>query len=200
MKPRAPAVTRALERARADRMPAIRSAAARALWPFTKETILVRDRKDWDHEVHVSRTIPLPKEGWRFQADPKQDGHLRKWYEPDFDDTAWTPIHIEEAWESQGHPGLDGVAWYRGAFDLPAKPDLLAVEIRFEGVDECAWVWINGRFAGQHDIGPEGWDKPFALDITGDVRWGERNRIAVRVEDSAQAGGIWKPVRIEALK
>ena len=74
------------------------------------------------------------------------------------------------------------------------------MEICFDGVDECAWVWINGRNVGQHDLGPDGWDKPFTLDITEEVRWGERNQITVRVQDSAYAGGIWKPVRIEVLQ
>jgi beta-galactosidase/beta-glucuronidase len=141
----------------------------------------------------------LPREGWRFQTDARQEGHLHGWYEPSFDDSGWSPIHIEEAWEPQGFK-YDGVAWYRGTFDLPAQPEYLAVEMRFGAVDECAWVWINGQYVGQHDLGPEGWDRPFSLDVTSALQWGQKNHITVRVFDSAQAGGIWKPVQLEVLQ
>ena len=53
---------------------------------------------------------------------------------------------------------------------------------------------------GQHDIGPEGWDKPFTLDVTDEIMWDAENQITVRVLDSKFAGGIWKPVALEALK
>ncbi|NCO35439.1 MAG: hypothetical protein AUJ92_14140 [Armatimonadetes bacterium CG2_30_59_28] len=198
-KPRTKEVNDLLEQARQDESGAVRDVAAQAVWPFFKETISIRDRKDWDRDIKVVQTIPLPKEGWRLKEDPRSDGHLLKWYEPGFNDSAWSAIDIESAWEEQGHK-YDGIAWYRGSFDLPAKPDCLAVEIAFGAVDEIAWVWINGRYVGQHDLGTEGWDKPFTLDVTKELKWGEKNQITVRVYDSAYAGGIWKPVKIEVLK
>jgi len=67
-------------------------------------------------------------------------------------------------------------------------------------VDECAWVWVNGQYVGQHDIGPVGWDQPFRLDITKNVTWGQKNQITVRAMNTAMAGGIWRPVVIEVLK
>jgi hypothetical protein len=199
LKPRTQEMNDLLEKARNDEFQAVREVAAAAVWPFFKETISIRDRKDWDHEVKVAQQIPLPLEGWRFKTDPKADGHLNKWYEPAFNDSAWLPIKIGQPWEEQGQ-AYDGVAWYRGAFDLPAKPQCLAVEMAFEGVDEIAWVWINGQYVGQHDLGTEGWNKPFALDVTKELKWGEKNQITVRVYDSAYAGGIWKPVTIQVLQ
>jgi len=197
--PRTAEVTALLEQARQDESSAVRDVAARALWPFFKETVSIRDRKDWDHDITVAQTIPLPKDGWRFKTDPNADGHLQKWYEAAYDDSTWETIAIESAWEEQGHT-YDGVAWYRGSFDLPAKPECLAVELAFGAVDEIAWVWINGAYVGQHDLGTEGWNRPFALDVTRELKWGERNQITVRVHDSAYAGGIWKPVSIQVLQ
>ena len=200
LKPRTQAVQDLLEQARKDESGAVREVAARALWPFFRDSIPLRERKDFDHEIKVAQTFPLPKEGWRFQLDPKEDGHLRKWYEAGFDDSAWDAIKIESAWEEQGHPGYDGVAWYRGSFDLPAKPECIGAEIAFGGVDEVAWVWINGQYVGQHDLCPSGWDKPFTLDVSAELKWGQRNQITVRVYDSTQAGGIWQPVSIQVLR
>lgn len=199
LKPRTQQIQDLLQAASKDEAQAVRDVAAQAVWPFFKETSSIRDRKDWDHDIKVSQTIPLPLEGWRFKQDPKQDGHLQKWYEPAFDDSGWTPIKIGAPWEEQGQT-YDGVGWYRGSFDLPAKPENLAVELAFGGVDEIAWVWVNGQYVGQHDLGTEGWDKAFTLDATKELKWGEKNQITVRVYDSAYAGGIWKPVTIQVLQ
>lgn len=188
-----------LETAAKDPVEAVRNIAAKALWPFHKEVTSVRDRKDWDHVIEVAKTIPLPEDGWRFKLDPARDGHLKKWYRPDFDDSAWERVRIGKSWEEQGHT-YDGVAWYRRTFILPDKPPQLATELRFDAVDECAWVWVNGTYVGQHDVGPEGWDQPFTLDVTGALKWHGRNQVTVRVFDSKYAGGIWKPVRLEVLK
>ena len=74
------------------------------------------------------------------------------------------------------------------------------MEIHFGAVDESAWVWLNGKYAGQHDVGPAGWDRPFDLDITNEVKWGGENQLTVRVEDTKAVGGIWKPVKINIVK
>jgi hypothetical protein len=200
VKPRSQAMQDLLQATSRDEAQAVREVAARAVWPFFKESISLRDRKDWDHEIKTVQTIPLPADGWRFRLDPKEDGHLQKWFEPKYDDSSWLPFKIGAAWEEQGQK-YDGVAWYRGSFDLPAtKPQSLGVEVAFEGVDEVAWVWVNGQYIGQHDLGTEGWDKAFALDATKELKWGEKNQITVRVYDSAYAGGIWKPVSIQVLQ
>ena len=199
LKPRTQEINTILEGARQDGSQQVRDVASQAVWPFFRENISLRDRKDWDHEITVVQTIPLPTEGWRLQTDPKQTGHLQKWFDPSFNDSAWKPIKIAATWEDQIGP-YDGVAWYRGTFDLPAKPQQLGTEIVFGAVDEIAWVWLNGQYIGQHDLGTEGWNIPFALDITKELKWGEKNQITIRVQDSAFAGGIWKPVTIQVLQ
>ena len=75
-----------------------------------------------------------------------------------------------------------------------------AVELHFEAVDECAWVWLNGIYVGQHDLGPNGWKTPFWIDVTKEIKWGQENVIVVRIQDTAGDGGIWKPVHVEVLK
>lgn len=199
MEPRSPEVEELLGEAAKDEVQAVREVAAAAIWPFHKETVALRDRKDWDHEITVAQSIPLPENGWRFRADATADGHLQKWYDPEFDDSAWEPIRIGAPWEEQGH-AYDGVAWYRCRFELPARPEQIGAELAFEGVDEVAWVWVNGEYVGQHDLGTEGWDKPFVLDVSEALKWGEMNQITVRVYDSAYAGGIWKPVILRVLQ
>ena len=83
---------------------------------------------------------------------------------------------------------------------MPPKSACNAVEIHFGAVDETAWVWLNGKFVGQHDVGTAGWDRPFDLNITDEINWGGENILVVRVEDTLGAGGIWKPVVINLVK
>lgn len=163
-------------------------------FPFYREAPLLRDRVD--NVVLTVRTVDLPLKGWKLKGDPKDIGIEGEWYDPAFDDAAWDEVEIGDFWGAFGE-NHTGHAWYRGSFALPAKPENMdAAEIAFGAIDESAWVWINGNYAGRHAVGPEGWDKPFLLDVCPFLEWGRENQITVRVLNVAAAGGIWKPVSI----
>ena len=180
---------------------ALVTAAGRIASPFKFQRSKRRlsERDDWDHAVTVISSTELPTTGWKFKTDPQGTGHERNFFAVDFDDAEWKILKVGN-WESQGFPGYDGFAWYRIEFDAPAKVDCNAVELKFGGVDEEAWVWLNGVYVGQHAVGTSGWDKPFALDVTDELRWGKRNVLVVRVYDARQAGGIWKVVKLDILR
>ena len=74
------------------------------------------------------------------------------------------------------------------------------VLLHLDGADYFADVWLNGKYIGKHDIGPDGWKVPFWLDVTREIRFGGENLLAVRVKDTEKAGGIWKPVTVDILK
>ena len=181
--------------------PTLVAAAGRIASPFKFQRSKPRlsERDDWDHAVATVSSTELPTAGWKFATDPDGTGHERNFFAEEFDDSKWKPIKVGN-WESQGFPGYDGYAWYRIEFDGPAKIDCNAVELAFGAVDEEAWVWLNGVYVGQHAVGTSGWDKPFALDVTDELRWGKRNVLVVRVYDAQKAGGIWKPVRLDILR
>jgi len=196
--PRTDKIAALLKAAQKDEEPEVRALATAALWPFHRDVVLLRDRPDMaDHvtRVVVEKAVPLPRDGWRFKEDALLDGHEKKWFAPELDDKDWKEISIGH-WKEP----YVGVAWQRVSVDLPAKPDCVAVEMRFGAVDESAWVWVNGQYVGQHDIGPSGWDQEFCLDVTKEVKWGQTNQVTVRVLNVAFGGGVWKPVTIEALK
>jgi len=211
-----PAAVEALAGALSDDSPYVRQAAVLALArirPSSARTIgLLTDAgKDSDPLVSgaalqaikfaftVLDSIRLPREGWKFRTDPERVGEDNKWFAADFDDAAWADIEIEKAWTEQGYDYI-GWSWYRRTLELPAREDRARAEMAFEGVDESAWVWINGQYVGAHDIGATGWDKPFRLDVTDALKWGEPNQITVRAMNTAMAGGIWRPVHILVLE
>ena len=198
-RPHSDAVLALLERACDDDSDKVRVIANRATWPFYRDSASIRDRQRTDRDIVVTATIPLPKEGWRFRLDPRREGHRLDWFSPAFDDGDWDTIAIEQAWQAAGYEHT-GVAWYRRAVEVPAAAEHIGVDLRFEGVDESTWVWLNGVYVGDHDVGPSGWNQPFRLDISEILRWGEPNHIVVRAMNTAHAGGIWKPVQIEVLR
>ena len=195
-----PRVRKLLQKAAsADKSRAVRQIAVQATWPFNRETKRLKDDPTWDYEVKTIKSIPLEKLPWLFTADPLQQGHLKGFFKPGHNISKWKNIKMG-VWENQGLPDYDGVVWYQIRFKMPQKMDCNAVEIAFDGVDESAWVWLNGIYLGSHDIGPEGWKEPFAVDCRKEIHWGRENVLTVRVFDAAHAGGIYKPVRVDILK
>ena len=176
-----------------------RKALAGTRFPFYREKTRLKDNPTHDYDVVCLREIFLPDSGWDFILNPGDDGHKKGFFKPDFDSSSWKKVRLIH-WEKQGFPNYNGIAYYRIKFKMPPKIACNAVELHFGGVDESAWVWLNGTYVGQHDLGSDGWDKPFALDVTDEIRFGAENVLTVRVLDRQFGGGIWKKVSVQILK
>jgi hypothetical protein len=201
MRPYTPQTTALLKKAQQDPSNDVSQVASQALWPFHQEGISVREKREFkDHQLTVAQTIPMEKENWRFHFDPGQTGQMHNWFSANFDDDSWQTFGIEKTWEGLIDKPYNGAGWYRKSFILPAKPEQVGTDIVFDAVNQSAWVWINGQYIGQHDIGPDGWNKSFAIDVSDALKWGQENQITVRVLGSWPGGGIWKPVYFEVLK
>lgn len=72
--------------------------------------------------------------------------------------------------------------------------------VHFEGVDEQAWVYLNGDLIATHTIESTGRDvrflysDPFSVEVSEHLRKDGPNLLAVRVHNAAHMGGIWQPV------
>ena len=140
--------------------------------------------------------LELPKQ-WAFKTDPDNIGESQGWFNQTPDDS-WKPISIHEVWERQGYDRYDGYAWYTVEVDIP-RIDAKTTWLLCGAVDETFDLWINGQPAGERKGNPQSiWDKPTAVDITGKLATGQKNRITMRVHDVGYAGGIWKPIWITA--
>ncbi len=178
----------------------VRLAAQLEVPPFNyyRENVRLKDDPTFDHNAEIKEKLPLADDNWLFCLDKAGDGHVHRWFDVDLNESAWRPIKVG-AWEQQGYPNYDGLAWYRIRFTAPPRDDCVGAELYFGSVDEQAWVWLNGKYVGQHAIGPDGWDIDFWLNIGDEINWGAENLLVVRVEDSAKAGGIWKPIELQTL-
>ena len=135
-------------------------------------------------EVPVQwKFYPYPEE---YQGD--QDPILSA---ADFDDSDWATIDIGQAWEDQGYEGYDEGAWYRAQIEVDAEEGQ-PVHLAFGGVDNNAYVYVNGTFVGEH----HGWNTPFILDISEAVKYKSQNVVAVRVYDGMEMGGIYGTIEV----
>lgn len=93
-----------------------------------------------------------------------------------------------------------GFGWYRTTFNIPGHRLDKPVEIHFGGVDEQAWVYLNGRLIGEHTAesegrsGPELWDLPFVIKADANNLVDGENLLIVRVHASDGGMGIHQPV------
>jgi hypothetical protein len=140
--------------------------------------------------------IRLSASDWKFSKDSDRNLDLQKCYSADFNCDSWQSVSIEKAWDNFLGGTWVGAGWYCKELDIPSPEPGTEVFLAFSGVDESAWVWLNGQYAGRHHIGPDGWDVPFRINITPYLKTG-KNRLTVRVLNIALAGGIWKPVHLE---
>ena len=176
----------------------VRNAANRFSWPFQQKNIRLSEDPSWDYTVTTLKSIKIPDDSWKMTTDSRNKGHQINYYKEKINDSAWSTVKY--GYWSGNMANYTGYVWYRIRFTMPPKIKCNAVEVRFTGVDESAWVWLNGEYLGAHDIGVMGYDKTFSLDCRKEIRFGKENLLVVRVLNREQAGGIWKPIFIDILK
>jgi beta-galactosidase len=157
---------------------------------------------------------------WRFRLSPVADVPA-DFTDPAFDDGGWDTIAVPAHWPLRGYgnPWYTNVVYpfpvdpphpptenptgdYRVAFDLPDDWAGRPVVLRFDGVESCAKVWLNGEELGFFT----GSRLPAEFDVTPVAG---RNVLAVRVHQWSGASyledqdqwwlpGIFRSVTLEA--
>lgn len=132
--------------------------------------------------------------GWKFQL-----GDVDNAQAPEFDDNSWRTLDLPHDWSIEGAPEQKnpmggaggyfpaGVGWYRKKFDVPASWQEQCVSVYFEGVYMNSEVFINGHSLG---IYPYGYSS-FAYRLEKYLKFGEKNTLAVKVDNSQQINCRW---------
>ena len=166
---------------------------------------LVADKDVVAESNHDLLHLKLPA-SWKFRPDPKDKDETANWFRGETDDSEWPQIRtdIGKGWDGQGfEKDRVGYGWYRQVL-APSKE---AAESKhrvlfFQGVDEQAWVYLNGKLVFEQTTKSTGlsinqlWTRPFAVDITKTWSGTENAQLTVRVHNSGGMGGIWMPVHL----
>ena len=158
------------------------------------------------------RSEQLLEKGWRFsRTDSEQNSQV------EFNDAKWQQVRVPHDWAIYGPFSIDndkqnvaisqdgqkeamehagrtgglpfvGVGWYRINFELPTFEAGKRAIIIFDGAMSQAKVYVNG-----HEVGfwPYGYNS-FHFDITDYVKTGEKNLLAVRLENETDSSR-WYP-------
>lgn len=118
---------------------------------------------------------------------------------PEFVDSGWRKLNLPHDWAIEGDFSQDnpsgtgggalpgGVGWYRKTFVAENKDKGKHFRIEFDGVYMNSEVFINGTCLGKR---PYGYIS-FSYDLTPYLKWGEKNIIAVRVDNAEQPNSRW---------
>src|SRR6266516_2019998 len=132
--------------------------------------------------------------GWRFHLGDVPGAQVAT-----FDDASWRLLDVPHDWSIEGPFSADnpagvaggalpgGVGWYRKSFVVPRSDSGKLVFVEFDGVYRNSEVWINGQYLGKR---PYGYSS-FQYELTPHLRYGARNVIAVRVDNSQQPNSRW---------
>lgn len=132
---------------------------------------------------------------WRFRHSPQAD-IAEDFAAQEFDDSGWATMPVPSHWQLNGYghpiytntrfpfpvdpprlPDENPTGDYRRTFSVPDNWADDAVVLRFDGVDSCAKVWLNGTALGVI----AGSRLPAEFDVSQVVRRDGPNELAVRV-------------------
>lgn len=132
---------------------------------------------------------------WRFLLSPSVPAAPEHIEDEDFDDSTWHDLPVPSNWQLHGHgkPAYTNVVYpfpvkppevpsdnptgdYRLRFELSAEWIDEPAVLRFDGIDSCARIWLNG-----HELGvTKGSRLPSEFDVRAFLRIGG-NLLTVRV-------------------
>lgn len=159
--------------------------------------------------VRSSRTLT---DGWKFSRDDNQEQSAST-----FNDSKWQSVSVPHDWaiygpfswkndlqnvaiaqdgqkEAMEHAGRTGglpfvgAGWYRTEVEVPELTDGRRATLVFDGAMSHARVYVNGAEVGYW---PYGYNS-FYFDITPYLKKGEKNSIAVRLENLPESSR-WYP-------
>jgi beta-galactosidase len=145
-------------------------------------------------------------------SEPAQEPNYRE-------GEGWVDLKVPGNWEMAGlSPATynqpdNASGCYRLWFDVPKSWAGRMVRLSFDGVQNGAEIWLNGKPVavdegswGRENYHESGWTA-FQVDLTPQVKFGEKNLLAVRVTKNTRSsnldsgdyfflGGIYRPVTL----
>ncbi len=143
---------------------------------------------------------------WQFEFDSLDEGITKKWNEGK---AAFAhKINVPFPWGSplSGVKDKADIAWYKREITISPEWKDKRTFITIGASDWETTVWLEGNLVGSH----QGGYTPFSFELTDYIRYGEPQKLVVRVDDKRRdftlygkqgygnARGIWQTVYVEA--
>jgi hypothetical protein len=143
---------------------------------------------------------------WQFRFDKEKAGEAANWLAGKADFPARITVPFSWGSKLSGLENEADIGWYQRAIKVPESWQGKRV---FLVVGACDWLtkgWFDGQALGEH----RGGYTPFEFELTPNVKWGQDQRIVLRVDDTphpfklegkqgyGQAKGIWQTIYLEA--
>jgi hypothetical protein len=161
-------------------------------------------------------TLPLE---WAYRRDPHDRGMVMRWATTPVDLTHWNSLPDKGSFASHMHDGshwemvrsdlylqaqgvlhsdwnyYNGLSWYRTDVALPAGAETKNVHLRFPGLFNECWLYVNG-FLVAHRTQQQMWWKnnygfEWDVDLAGHLQPGT-NTIALRINNIHHMGGMFR--------
>ncbi len=135
---------------------------------------------------------------WSFRRDPNDTGLPSGWAYKAAD--GWQKLRTDLYMQAQGvlapdHHGYTGYAWYKTEFDLDAAAAKNKVRLRFPGLFNECWLYVNGNLIAHRTQNPVWWYNDYKfewdVDLTGKVKAG-KNTLTLRLHNPHHFGGIFR--------
>lgn len=103
-----------------------------------------------------------------------------------FNDAGWKPVTLprafneDEAFKVSIEKHSTGIIWYRKHFKIDANQKGKKIFLEFEGVRQAGEFFLNGKPIGLSENGA----MAFGFDISNEVKFGEENVIAARIDNA----------------
>jgi hypothetical protein len=153
----------------------------------------VLDRRDFFRKLAdltggaAGDLLAMSPKSMRFTLDEAGVGRDLGWFAPGFDRTGWRDIDATRPFYLQGYLSDAGVPyagrmWYVTELDVPASAAGRTVRLYTPTLASEGWAWVNGEYVGHRryrrtNVRPQ----PLDMDVTRQVRPGERNTVALWV-------------------
>jgi len=129
-----------------------------------------------DNKININK-------GWQFKLVDEADGTEADYFKTDFKDDDWEqvslphtahlePLVVNDQWQ--------GTCWYRKSIEVPQYEHRKSILIELEAAMNHSKMWVNGDLVTVH----QGGYLPVVVDITKYIKQGEKNTIAIRLNNT----------------
>ncbi len=154
----------------------------RYLHPYTDRFFPMGKQGIIDYRAEMGRSLQL--------EDGENLGEKNGWHKAGFNDADWKSIKLPD-WLESVFGEKDGSYWFRKTFELPDTYAGQDLEFSPGIIDDYDITYFNGEKIGMTGgETPDSWDVPRCYRIPGKLVKAGKNTIAIRVFDSAHAGGF----------